>query len=131
MMLAKPVLSILILAVVVLLTPGCNDSAVEEGDPDICLQEAQFIWFAECETMDDCCLGDDPLCQLATENDSAKVCTRECTTTPEEDPAEGKCCVASQDHGCDTGCCKVNYVNPDDGTSTAGWGMGYCVPFAE
>jgi len=110
------------------LAPACNDSAVESDGEDICLLQENFDWFTECETEEDCCLGDDPLCQIVEGISAHKVCTRECTTAPEHEPIEGQCCTTSQDHNCGAGCCMVNYIEPDGGQSTSGWGIGLCAP---
>ncbi|MBW2276330.1 MAG: hypothetical protein JRF63_02495, partial [Deltaproteobacteria bacterium] len=95
---------------------------------DLCLLQENFEWFTSCETEDDCCLGDDPLCLLVPAISDAKVCTRECTTAPEDEPLEDQCCLTSQEHDCGTGCCMVNYIEPDGGTSVSGWGIGTCIP---
>lgn len=108
--------------------PGCNDSAVESDGVDHCAFQENFEWFTECETEDDCCLGDDPLCHVVPEISDHKVCTRECTTSPEDEPIEGQCCLTSQEHNCGSGCCMVNYIEPDQGQTTAGWGIGTCIP---
>jgi hypothetical protein len=112
-----------------LLVPGCNDSAVESDGEDICLYEENYEWFTPCESEGDCCLGDDPLCQVVPAVGEEKVCTRECTTAPEDEPIEGQCCTTSQEHNCGNGCCMVNYIEPPDGgTSNSGYGIGTCVP---
>ena len=120
--------SMLTLAVTATFAPGCNDSAVESDGINYCLQQEYFEWFTQCETADDCCLGEDPLCQVMPDLGDQKVCTRECTTAPEDEPIENQCCITSQDHNCGTGCCMVNYIEPDGGESNAGYGVGTCVP---
>jgi hypothetical protein len=117
-----------ILAAATLAVLGCNGSSVESDGEDACLAQENYEWFTECETADDCCLGDAPLCQIVAAIGEHKVCTRECTTAPEHEPIEGQCCSVSQDHGCNTGCCQVNYIEPEDGQSTSGWGIGICAP---
>jgi hypothetical protein len=107
---------------------GCNDSAVESDGDDLCLLQDNFEWFTACETADDCCLGDDPLCQVIPAIGEHTVCTRECTTAPEDEPIEDQCCTTSQDHNCGTGCCMVNYIEPDGGETNAGYGVGTCAP---
>ena len=116
------------LALAATVAPGCNDTAVESDGEDLCLRQENFEWFTECESADDCCLGDDPLCLVVPAIADVKVCTRECTTAPEDAPIEDQCCVTSQDHNCGTGCCMVNYIDPDGGAQNSGWGIGTCSP---
>jgi hypothetical protein len=118
----------LIPALLLAAAPGCNDSAVESDGPEYCMDSDFFEWWTECEEPKDCCLGSEPRCQEVPALGSGKYCTRECTTAPEDEPIEGQCCITSQEHGCDTGCCMVNYIEPDGGTENAGWGIGVCTP---
>jgi hypothetical protein len=107
---------------------GCNDSAVESDGDNLCLQQEHFEWYTPCETIDDCCLGSDPLCQVVPDIGEEKVCTSVCTTAPEDDPVENECCLTSQDHNCGSGCCMVNYIEPDGGATNSGYGVGSCAP---
>lgn len=125
---AELFLSIVLPVAVLAAAPGCNDSAVESDGDDPCAYQDNFEWFSQCETENDCCLGDEPLCQVVPDIGDHKVCTRECTTAPEDDPIEDQCCITSQDHNCGSGCCMVNYIEPDAGQSTSGWGIGTCAP---
>jgi hypothetical protein len=126
--------SIIILTLIVfaLAVPlGCVEDGPAAGDETICTEDQEFDWWTACDNESDCCVGAEPVCTTTTLTGDIKICTRECTLAPEKNPVVNACASPEQTHGCGTGCCLINFIHPEDGSTTAGWGIGCCVPGPE